>query len=72
MVLLIVDDNAAIRRMIGRVARDLVDDIRECTDGSQALDAYREFQPDLVLMDVAMPETDGIAATRRIKSEFPD
>jgi CheY-like chemotaxis protein len=72
MVLLIVDDNAAVRRLIGKVVADLVDDVHECSDGSEALDAYRRFQPDLVLMDVEMEGMDGITATRRIRSEFPD
>ena len=72
MVLLVVDDNPAMRRMLGRVLGNLVDDIRECADGSEALAAYREFHPDLVLMDVEMKEVDGISATRQITAAFPE
>ena len=71
MMLLIVDDNPAVRRMIARVVRDLADEIRECEDGAEALAAYRQSHPDFVLMDIAMTGVDGITATRGIVSEFP-
>ncbi len=70
-MLLIVDDNPAVRRLIGRVAGDLVDDLRECADGSEALAAYHECQPDLVLMDIEMQRMDGLAATREIIAAYP-
>lgn len=72
MTLLIVDDNAAVRRMIRRVVVDLVEDIRECADGGEALAAYRRVRPDVVLMDVEMTGVDGITATRQILSAYPD
>ena len=72
MVLLVVDDNPAIRRMLGRVLGHLADHIRECADGSEAVAAYRELRPDLVLMDVEMQEVDGISATRQIMASFPE
>ena len=72
MMLLIVDDNQAFRRMITRVVCDLADEIRECADGAQALAAYRQFHPDLVLMDIEMQGMDGITATREITTAFPE
>jgi CheY-like chemotaxis protein len=72
MRLLIVEDNATIRRMIKSIVKDLAEDICECSDGSEALAAYRERQPDWVLMDIKMNETDGLAATRQIRAAFPD
>jgi two-component system response regulator DegU len=72
MMLLIVDDNQAFRRMITRVVGDLADEIRECADGAQALAAYRQFHPDLVLMDIEMQGMDGITATREITTAFPE
>jgi CheY-like chemotaxis protein len=72
MVLLIVDDNRAVRRLIGKVVCDLADGIRECSDGAEALEAYRQCQPDLVLMDIEMRWMDGLAATREIIAAYPE
>ena len=71
MKLLIVDDNAEMRRLITRLVGDLAETINECSDGAQALIAYREQQPDWVLMDIKMPGLDGSAATRQIIAAFP-
>jgi two-component system response regulator DegU len=72
MKFLIVEDNAEMRRLIVKIVCQASDAIFECEDGAQALLAYREHLPDWVLMDVAMPETDGISATRQILAVFPD
>jgi CheY-like chemotaxis protein len=72
MKLLIVEDNAEMRRLIVCIVRDLADSIDECADGAEALAAYTESRPDLVLMDIKMPHVDGIAASRRIMADFPD
>lgn len=71
MKLLIIDDYAAMRRLIGRVVNDLVSDIEECSDGAEALAAYTQYQPDWVLMDIEMSCMDGITATREILLAFP-
>ena len=72
MSILIVDDNAAIRRAIRLVVKDLAGQIHECGDGGKALAAYAEHLPDWVLMDIRMKTTDGLTATRQIKAAFPD
>jgi CheY-like chemotaxis protein len=72
MKLLIVDDNPEMRRLIKSVVADLAEDIAECTDGAEALTAYRQQLPDWVLMDVEMPVLDGLAATRQIIADFPN
>lgn len=72
MRLLIIDDNLAMRRLIARVISDLADHIHECSDGSEALSAYRRYRPDWVLMDIQMRETNGLEATRKIISAFPE
>lgn len=71
MKLLIVDDYAAMRRLIGRVVNDLVGDIEECSDGAEALAAYTQYRPDCVLMDIEMSRIDGLTATREILLTFP-
>ena len=69
--ILIVDDNTAVRRLIAGVVEAFAREIHECTGGSGALAIYREQRPDLVLMDIEMPDLDGIQATRLICSEDP-
>jgi DNA-binding NarL/FixJ family response regulator len=71
---LICDDHAILRDGI-RTLLEHQDGIRvvgEAANGREALARVAELNPDIVLMDVAMPEMDGIQATRLIKQQFPD
>ena len=72
MKILTVDDNATMREMIRSVLPEVFDEIRECEDGSEALDCYNSFLPDWVLMDWEMKLVNGLAAMRRIIVNFPD
>jgi CheY-like chemotaxis protein len=72
MTILIVEDNQTVRRLIRRAISDLADNIYECEDGADALAAYNEHRPEIVLMDVRMPRMDGLAATRLLLRHHPD
>jgi DNA-binding NarL/FixJ family response regulator len=68
---LIADDQALLRtgfRLIIGSERDL-DVVGEATDGLQAIELGRRLRPDVVLMDVRMPQLDGIEATRRLLAD---
>ena len=71
MKILIVDDNARMRREIKSLVADLADGFCECADGAAACAAHAEHRPDLVLMDIAMTPMDGITATRAIIAADP-
>ena len=72
--LLLVDDHALFREgLAGLFAyQDDFVVVGEASDATTALQKMVEVHPDLVLMDIDMPGEDGIATTRRIKSEFPE
>jgi len=69
--ILIVDDHAETRRMTRFFLRDLPFDFEECADGADALDCYRKFLPDWVLMDWEMKRMNGLTAMRQITEKYP-
>jgi|SRR5579859_557218 NarL family two-component system response regulator LiaR len=70
---LIVDDHAVVRSGLSKfllVCRDL-ELVGEAADGDQATQLVALRQPDVVLMDLVMPGTDGVTATREIRRKYP-
>ena len=66
---LVVDDDAALAEMLTIVLRNEGFEPRVCTTGDQALPAFREFRPDVVLLDLMLPGKDGIDVCREIRTE---
>ena len=61
---LIVDDNEKLRDIFKLILKEY--HILEANNGIEAIEVFKEKQPDLILMDILMPEMDGIAATKEI------
>lgn len=67
--ILICDDAAFMRMMIKDIlTKNGYEVVGEAENGAVAIERYRDLKPDLVTMDITMPEMDGIAAVREIKS----
>lgn len=70
----LVDDHEAVRQglaMLLNAVEDL-EVVGEACDGRDVVATARQFEPDIVVMDVAMPGTNGLAATRSLKAALPD
>jgi two-component system response regulator NreC len=71
---LIADDHTIVRSGV-RLLLEAESDIRvvgEALNGREALELAEALQPDVVLMDITMPELDGLEATKQLKSRFPN
>ena len=71
--ILICDDAAFMRMMIKDIlTKNGYNVVAEAENGLKAVEKYQETKPDLVLMDITMPEMDGIQALKKIKSVDPN
>jgi two-component system response regulator NreC len=71
--ILIVDDEKAVRSALGRLlgTRGEWEVVGEAADGAEAIGKAKELQPDVVIMDITMPEMSGLEATPEIKKAIP-
>jgi len=69
--ILIVDDNPTNLELLGQILRERSHHVRSVTSGRRALDSSKISPPDLVLLDITMPEMDGFETCRRFKTD-PD
>ena len=71
--ILVVDDAAFMRMMLKDIlSKNDFQVIGEAENGIKALEGYKELKPDLVTMDITMPEMDGIEAVRQIRAYDPE
>jgi len=70
--ILVVDDESNIRRMVARVLEAEGHRAREADDGRAAIAAIEEEEPEVVLLDLAMPELDGLATLRIVRERWPE
>ncbi|MBU3803898.1 MAG: response regulator [Candidatus Cellulosilyticum pullistercoris] len=71
--IMLVDDAAFMRMMLKDIlTKGGHEVVGEAEDGLKAIERYKEVLPDLVLMDITMPELDGISAVKRIKAVDPN
>ncbi|WP_397537234.1 response regulator [Rummeliibacillus pycnus] len=72
--IIIVDDHQLFREGVKRILdfEDTFDVVAEGDDGVDVVNLYEEFQPDVVLMDINMPQKNGVEATSDLLEKYPD
>lgn len=67
--ILVVDDEARMRKLIKRILSNKYDIKGEAKDGKEALEKYEELDPDIITLDIQMPELDGVEVLSEIKEK---
>ena len=69
---LVVDDEPSLAELLSSVLRYEGWNVRTAGDGAEAVRTGREFRPDAVVLDIMLPDFDGIEVMRRLRAELPD
>ncbi len=69
--ILIIDDNAMNRKLFGFLLKKAGYDVFEAEDGKQGVERAKEIIPGLILMDIQMPDMDGITALKALREQEP-
>lgn len=69
--IMIVDDAAFMRAILSQMLREFGYEVVEAASGEEAIQLYGQARPDLVTMDITMPDMDGITAMRKIRRYDP-
>jgi two-component system response regulator NreC len=72
--IILADDHRIFRKGLKSLFSEKknIEVLAEADNGDEAVEATRKYKPEIVVMDIAMPKTDGIEATRQIRERFPD
>ena len=70
--ILVIDDESSIRQTLSEALKDEGYKVRSAASGPEGIELTRESRPDIVLLDIWMPEMDGIEVLRQIKTTWPD
>ena len=67
--ILVVDDSAVSRELLGHILKGACEEVIEAADGRDALEKIRTAAPDLVLLDLEIPQLDGYAVLREVRND---
>lgn len=69
--ILIADDALFMRMTLGNMLKDAGYEICEAKNGREMIEIYEKEQPDLIMLDITMPEVDGLEGLKRLKKKYP-
>lgn len=70
--ILVTDDAAFMRMMLGNILSKEGHEVVEAINGVDLLNQYPSVKPDLVTLDITMPEMDGLEALKKLKAQYPN
>lgn len=71
-LVLVVDDAQFMRMRLNKLLTDAGHQVVEAANGLEALEKYEQHSPDIVMMDITMPEMDGLTALKELRQRHPD